>query len=380
MTRLRHALLGAAAAAVFGAGVAEAKQLRFAIGWPPNSIAHDAVETYASVAEEASGGELTVRVFPLSLLNFMEATSGVRDGIADITTILTPYFLAEFPRSNLLSELAALIELQEDAGPKAPMAFVGAITEYHMLHCPACVEEYAAQNHVYTAGASSPSYIFQCVTPIRTSEDLVGKRIRTGGAFWARWIQEMGATPVTLSANETFEALSQGVVDCTTNSASDLSNFSFIDVVSHLQLDVPGSIFASSISSMNRDTWRSLTPDQRTAAMRAGAALASHMTWNYWEEGIRNVERSRERGIEVLSASDELLAKSREFIARDLDGIVDLYKTRNGIADAQEVADAMRELVAKWTPLVADVETADELAEIYWNEIHSKIDVNSYGL
>jgi uncharacterized membrane protein YcjF (UPF0283 family) len=39
----------------------------------------------------------------------------------------------------------------------------------------------------------------------------------------------------------------------------------------------------------------------------------------------------------------------------------------------------LTEGLSKWTELTKDVSSGEELAEIYWNEIFSKIDVSSYG-
>lgn len=379
---LRATLLGAAgAAAILTGGAAQAAEtLRFAIGWPPNTIASQAVEHYAAVAAAQSNGALEVKVFPLSLLNFAEALGGVRDGMADMATVLTPYFLSEFPTSNFLNELGALTTLDPEPSIKAPMALVGALTEMHLFHCPTCVEEFAAENHLFTAAASTPQYILQCMTPITSAADLQGKRIRAGGAFWARWAEAMGASGVSMSVNETFEGLSQGVLDCTANSASDLSNFSFIDVVKHLNLDVPGSTFSSSIASLNREVYQGLGATEREALMRAAAALASHMTWNYWEEAQRNVERSRERGIEIVTSDPALIEKSRAFVAADIDALALSYKERFGLVGGDEKIAKMKELLAKWKPLAEQATTADELAEIYWNEIYAKIDMAQFGM
>lgn len=154
---MRAALLGAAAA-IAGTGAlttAQAESLRLAHGWPPNTAAAEAFETYAEKAGELSGGDIEVKLYPLSLLNFLEANEGVRDGMADIVTILTPYFQNEFPRVNLVTELAGLMQLRDDAGSRGPMIFTGALMEYVMLHCEECDAELAQQNQVYTSAAAS---------------------------------------------------------------------------------------------------------------------------------------------------------------------------------------------------------------------------------
>ncbi len=375
---LKAALLGAAA--TIACTAAQAETLRYAIGWPPNTAASAAVDTYAEKAKEASDGALEVKVYPLSLLNFLEANEGVRDGLADIVTILTPYFQNEFPRLNLVTELAGLVQLRDDIGARAPMVFTGALMEYAMLHCAACGEEAAKQNQVYTSAAASPAYVLQCLMPVTSPADLEGKRIRAGGAWWARWVEAMGATTVSISINETFEALSQGVLDCTASNATELTNFSFKDVVKDINMDVPGAVFASAVSNVNRDVWQGLSAEDRTALLRAGAQVASQMTWNYWQEAEKNVAEAKEKGINFVSADDALKAKSREFIEADVNNIVSTYKERFGIEDGADAVAEMKKLIDKWAPLVADVDSADALADIYWNEVQSKVDVGSYGM
>lgn len=378
-TTIGSAIFGAATLAAVS-GAAQAETLRYAIGWPPNTTATAAVETYAEKAKDVSAGDIEVKVYPLSLLNFLEANEGVRDGLADIVTILSPYYLNEFPRLNLATELAALVELRDDVGLRGPMAFTGAMLEYVMLNCPACAEEAAAQNQVYTSAASSPPYVLQCLEPTSSPDDLKGKRIRAGGAWWSRWVEAMGATTVSISINETFEALSQGVLDCTASNATELTNFSFIDVVKSINLDVPGAVFTSAVSNVNRDVWQGLSNEQRAVLLQAGATVSSQMTWNYWQEGQNNIEQAKAKGIDFTGADDALKAKSRAFIEQDIENMIASYKERFGIEDGAETVAKMRELLEKWSPLVGDVDSAEGLAELYWTEVYSKLDPATYGL
>ena len=84
------------------AHAAQAADLTFAGGWPPNSGPTGVLENFAAAVNEYTNGEVSVRVFPLSLLSFAEANAGVRDGIADMTANLLAYFPAEFANFNML--------------------------------------------------------------------------------------------------------------------------------------------------------------------------------------------------------------------------------------------------------------------------------------
>lgn len=377
MTRTFKTLLaGASMMAV--ASAANAADLSFAGGWPPNSAPTAKIEDYAKAANEYSNGDINIRVFPLSLLSFAEINAGLRDGIADVAGNLLAYFPSEFPTLNMLAEFSELVELEEFSGELSSLAFTGAIMEYVMNDCPACMDEMSAQNQVYLGASSTTSYVLQCAVPLTSTADLEGKRIRAAGAYWARWAEGVGAVPVSMSVNETLEGLSQGVVDCTMSNTADFINFGFIDVVKYVYVGAPGAQFNVPFT-MNKDSWNSLSGDNKSAMLRAHAKLAADIAWVYVEEGRAGRERAPDMGIEYGPAPDDIVAMNREFINNDKDAIASIYNERFGIDTGAEAAAALTEGLARWTELTKDVSSGEELAEIYWNEIFSKVDVASYG-
>lgn len=377
MTHKLKALLAGASMLAVGSA-AQAAELSFAGGWPPNSSPTAKIEDYAKAVEEYSGGEVTVRVFPLSLLSFAEINAGLRDGIADVAGNLLAYFPSEFPNMNMLAEFSELVELEEFSGELSSLAFTGAIMEYVMTSCPACMEEMSAQNQVYLGAASTTSYVLQCAVPLTSVDDLEGKRIRAAGAYWARWAEAVGATPVSMSINETLEGLNQGVVDCTMSNTADFVNFGFIDVVDYVYVGAPGAQFNVPFT-MNKDSWNGLSDDNKSAMLRAHAKLAADIAWVYVEEGRAGRERAPDKGIEYGAAPDDIVAMNREFIAEDKDAIASIYNERFEISNGAEAADTLTDLLEKWTDLTKDVSGGEELAEIYQSEIFSKVDVASYG-
>ena len=377
---MKHAVkaLVSGASMLAVAGAAQAAELSFAGGWPPNSAPTAKIEDYAKAVEDYSDGEVSVRVFPLSLLSFGEINAGLRDGIADVGGNLLAYFPAEYPTMNMLAEFSELVELEDYAGELSSLAFSGAIMDYVMNDCPTCMDEMSAQNQVYLGASSTTSYALQCAVPLTSVADLEGKRLRAAGAYWARWAESVGATPVSISVNETLEGLSQGVVDCTMSNTADFVNFGFIDVVDHVYIGAPGAQFNVPFT-MNKDTWNSLSDDNKQAMMRAHAKLAADIAWVYVEEGRAGRERAPDMGIEYGSAPEDIVEMNREFIQQDKEAIAEIYNERFGIESGTEAAVELTESLAKWTELTKDVSSGEELAEIYWNEIFSEIDVASYG-
>ncbi|MCC5856708.1 MAG: C4-dicarboxylate TRAP transporter substrate-binding protein [Ectothiorhodospiraceae bacterium] len=379
-------LLGAASvllsAGIALAGQASAETLRYALGYPPGSDATKAAENYAEKVSTYSDGELSVRVFPLSLLNFAETSAGVRDGIADIGYLLTAYFPSEYAHTNLIAEAAMQMQLYGDAvrGREGP-AYVGAMLEYIFFNCPECHDEYAQQQQVFTGLASSSNYGLHCNAPVRTLEELQGKRVRAAGSQWSRWANEFGATPVTMSGNEALEALRQGIVDCVIISTPDLANLGIIEATTDTTIDVPGGVFAgAAITSVNRDTWQSLDDNQRGALLRAAAHISAEIPWVYHQREEEVLERAKaERGLRVHEAAPELMEATRKFVEGDMETLVEVYRDQRGVQRGAEMLDEFRPVLERWIELVSDVSSKEELAELYWTEVLSQVDPAQHG-
>ncbi|WP_158243158.1 C4-dicarboxylate TRAP transporter substrate-binding protein [Acidimangrovimonas sediminis] len=378
MKKAIRRMLCVTALTALAAGAASADTLSYASGWPSSSAATGAFESYAKVIDAATDGKLKMKVYSLSLLNFAEANSGLKEGMADAATILTPYFAAEFPRLNMMAEATPMMELDGFASPKSFMAFAGAMSEFVMLHCPACQKEVAGQNQVFMGAAVTTSYILQCMKPAATMDDLKGLRIRTAGPYWSRWVKAMAAVPVTISVNETFEALTQGVLDCTASNPTDMKNFRFIEAVKYVVPGVPGGQFPLP-TMFNRDRWTGLSETERAAVMKAGATLFADMNFVYYNDGIAAMKEAKSRGIKAETPSADLAAKNQAFIDKDLKAVAGSYKEKYGLDDSDEMLTSLRGLVKKWSGLVDGVQSPDALAKVYWDEIYSKVDVKTYG-
>lgn len=374
-------LAGALGGMALSGGAVQAERLNFSIGFPSANPAVDTARTYADIIEKGTNGEFTVRVYALELLSLAEMSGGIREGLTDIGYVLSPYFPSEFPNTNMAADLSMLLALSESVPGKEGMAYGGAMTEYVLLNCPDCNAEYTQQNQVFTTGLASSPYGLLCTSPVVSVQDLQGKRIRTGSSAWARWAQHFGASGVSLSGNEIYEALNQGVVDCAAISATELSGLGLMDAVRHITMTVPGGAFAGgSGASVNRNLWQRLSEEQRRTFLRAGAFMGAHTSFYYADHAIRNLETAAEKGIGIHEADPALVAGSREFIEADVQQIAAHYERQYGVQNAAEKIAIMRPLIEKWLELVRDVETADELAELYWTEVNSKVDVSKHGL
>ncbi|MGG7566831.1 C4-dicarboxylate TRAP transporter substrate-binding protein [Rhodovulum sp. DZ06] len=383
MTYIRSAAPAAAIAAALAAAAAapaDARQLNFAIGHPPVSFLVQGAQMAADRFAGETGGDMSIKVFPLSLLSMAETPGGLRDGLADVGTVMTPYFPNAFPHTNLVVESSMLLETLGDDIPNQGVAFTAAVTEFLFTACPECNAEFAAENQVFTGGAGTPPYVLNCTSQVTTMEELSGARLRIGGANWARWSEAVGAVPVTMSGNEMLEALNQGVLDCIILSTPDIYNFGMGGAVAHITKGAPGGAYFASVSNVNRDTWTDMTADQRRAFLKA-MAYGNAWTAHRYQAAEAEVEAAAQaKGVEIHQADAGVRAATAEFIAADIDAMVADFAEAYGVSRGDEMLAAFRGMLAKWVEATAGIDDPEALGDLFWSEIYAKVDPETHGL
>lgn|SRR5690625_1628619 len=378
--RIRRAVLALVCTSVLATGAVHAKQLNYALGAPPNTPAHEAVKEFATAVKEFSDGDLQVRIYALSLLNFAEMSAGLRDKIADIGLVLTPYHPAEYPPINFLGESSMMLQLIDgDFTGKEGMAFGAAMSEYIFFNCDECLQRYKQQNQVYIGHGAGMTYGLMCRTPVVSQADLRGKRVRVGASNFARWAQSMGATPVTMSANEMLEALSQGIVDCLALSSPEILNFGLGDTITDLTMAVPGGVFPFSFQ-INQDTWRGLSAKQRDVILRASAVGAAAISYMYSQSADEGLALVRKNGAKFHEASDDLIKASQEFVKGDMQTLIDQYSRQYKLDNTDQMLANFRPILEKWAKRMENVESKQDLIDLYMEHIVSKLDAASYGM
>jgi len=353
-----------------------AEQVSYSHGFSVESAVGQASQSFADAVEERSEGDLTVRIFPMTLMSLLETGPGIRDGLADMGYVLAPYYAAEYPHYSLLHELTMSVNLREMTG-KESLAYAGAITEYTFHECDECRADFAAQNQVYLSGATSSIYSLLCTKPVVTPEDMRNKKIRAGSPSFSRFAEHFGATGIQMPANEVFEGLSQGVLDCAMLSAPELTTYSLKDVVSDVTLGVPGGIYAgAAVGNMNIDSWRGLTDDQRASMLWGANVLSADISWNYHVQEEENLTMARERGIKVHEASDAFREEIRTYVREDLKHVAELFASEYGVSNPKAMIDDFMPMLERWYGLVEGVETREDLRALFWDEIYARVDTN----
>ncbi len=103
--------------------------------------------------------------------------------------------------------------------------------------------------------------VFFCNKPIKSVADFKGLKIRSFTPTMSAMLQNLGATPVTLSFSEVYSALGNGVVDCGVTSANSGNSGKWPEVTQYFYpLAVSGSVQGHFV---NLDFWNKLTPIQQ---------------------------------------------------------------------------------------------------------------------
>jgi TRAP-type C4-dicarboxylate transport system substrate-binding protein len=186
---------------------------------------------------------------------------------------------------------------------------------------------------------------------------------------------------VRLPVSEAYEGLDQGIIDCAMLSAPELTNYNLHEVVTDITLAVPGGAFAGvSSANVNADRWKAMDDAGRAALLWGGSHMSADIVWNFFTDDVTALENAREKGINFHEADAELLAAVKEFSKADLDTVATLFKDTYGVERSYEIAAEFAPIFERWQGLVQDIDSADALHQLYWNEVMSKIDPATYAM
>ena len=365
-------LLAAAGIALF-AGAASAANLRIASGVPPKHPAHDPLYTaFAELLPKTSNNALSATILGTEVVSLPGMRDGIKSGLVDVGLFLPAYFPADLLEINLVGDMAFLGSDNQ--------VMSAAMTEY-VATCEPCQAELKKLGVVFGSSNSTNSYVLLSKDPIVSLADMKGKRVRTGGPQFSRWVEAMGGTPVSTPVGETFEALAQGIIDATVASASDIVSFRLNEVIGSIT-DINLGTYHSTISHTVRyDTWKSLSAESRKALVTASSEASGLAGQRWLDISNMGLQIAKENNIEVVQPDADLVAATEAFLTEDIANAVSVAESRNGIENAAEKLDRFRSLIAKWEKIAADNgNDPAKMASAVESEVWQKIDFNEYGL
>ncbi|MCP5368509.1 MAG: C4-dicarboxylate TRAP transporter substrate-binding protein [Hyphomicrobiales bacterium] len=357
------------AAAAFAAPASAATKLIYANYLSPkHSTTPELVKYFEAVEKDTNGSIDWEWHFASSLLGIKDIPSGVRDGIADGGYFVGALVPSEMPVDAYLTDFSLM---NDDA-----VAMTGVINELVLLRCPECDDEYRNRFNVQFLGSYAPTdYVFQCKEEFRTMADFKGQKIRAFGG-WSDLIKAMGGIPVSIPANEMYEAMSRGIIACAPHSITNQKTRSMGEVAHYIILNSVGGYFGGSLINLRTEKWDKLTPQERTVMLKHLPALVAASAFNYvrMDETVR--KEMEAKGNKFYDADPALGKFIKEFRASYIKDSTPKKGHERGVKDPEGIAKTVNELRAKWDGLLKqhgrDQATFEKLL---WDEVYSKVPV-----
>jgi TRAP-type transport system periplasmic protein len=138
-----------------------------------------------------------------SLLKPYQMLDGIKDGLADIGFVPTIFFPDKLPLENITL-----------VAPFLTTDIVLLSRVMNKLHdtVPAFTQQYDKFNVIRLGGTGADSFELLTTFPVKTVEDVKGRKIGTAGAALA-WLRGTGATPVQSNMMEYYNSTKNGVFE-----------------------------------------------------------------------------------------------------------------------------------------------------------------------
>lgn len=295
-------------------------------------------DLFAQDVAKRSNNKVQIQIFwagaagaPAELLDLLSA------GSVDMAAITPSYYPAKLPLLGALSALPLGM-------PTVPS--IQTIWTTLWKEMPSLQEEAKANNihpqweHVFN------EYHLLCTSPIKTLDDLKGKKIRSQGEYFPLALNALGATPVTVLPGQFYEAMQRKVIDCmllpwdliATNRLYEIakhgSNINFGTIVSHL-------------NTYNLAKWNSLPPEAKKLLDEAAADARKKDLELIQKANTDAIELMKKNGVEFSDFPDQ---KKMEAM---LPNFIDVW------ADKQKAAgrgDAAAAIAKRWKELNAQLQ------------------------
>lgn len=234
-----------------GTSAAEKVTLKLAHNLERSHVVHQAFEEMAKEVKQASGGKMTVRIYPSSQMgNARETMELLQNGALDMTKG-SASDLESFDNIYAIYNLPFLFKDQAHFN-KVVFGQVGK----EIMESTKDKGFFALS--AYVAGTRS----FYTKKPITKPEDLKGLKIRVQASpTTIKMVELMGGSPTPVSFGEVYTAMQQGVVDGAENNVPSWVQTRHIEIANVFSEDEHASI--PDFLVISTKTWNKLTSEQQ---------------------------------------------------------------------------------------------------------------------
>jgi TRAP-type C4-dicarboxylate transport system substrate-binding protein len=150
-------------------------------------------------------------------------------------------------------------------------------------------------NQKWLATFTYESYDLVTAFPVKTLDDLKGKKIAAAGPNLP-WIKSVGCTPVQSNIMDAYTSLQTGVYEGWVLPTSAISGFKLYEVAKYMNMVGFGCISGGSLT-MNLDVWNSLPKDVQDIIMEVGREYSERTAVNTQEKHDASIEALKKLGV-----------------------------------------------------------------------------------
>ncbi len=328
--------------------------------------------------DRVTNGELTFELFTGGVLIPAKTTmQGVADGIAQAGFTSSGYTPSELPVANALS-WASFVE-------RDPLVTGLAWADF-VMHNEMQYNDFRKNGVIPVGGFATPPYDFICNTPkpLTSIEDVKGIRVRSPGGLISNLVSALGMVPVAIPAQEMYQALETGQLDCAgmypswlniDNSLAEVSrSVTTVDIYSNMN---------SPIQLYDADFWQGLSTEHRKVLIDVSARSMARTQINYGSNQKKALEMAEAAGHEIVAPDDSLRGAIQAWVDNGMGDAAGIARKDLGIADPEALFAEFMTSIDKWRGLVAGLEDRfdeEELTALIRTNLTDTVDPATYGM
>ena len=306
--------------------------LTYSIFFPPTHPQCIAADQWAKEIEKRTDGQVKIAIFPTgTLTKANQCYDGVVNGISDIGMSVFAYSRGRFPVMEAVD-----LPLGYPNGKVATRV----VNAFYQKHPPAELDDVK----VLYLHAHGPG-LLHTQKAVRSLEDLSRMKIRSTGLS-AKIVEALGAVPVAMPQNATYESLQKGVVEGTFGPIEVLKAWKQAEVIKYTTDSSAIGYTTAMFVVMNADRWKQLPADiQKVFEAVSAEWIDKHgAAWDAGDNEGRNFTLSLKNEIIELDAAEK--QRWQTAVKPIIDTYIQAAKTKNMPGDVY-VSDLNRLIAAQ---------------------------------
>ena len=312
---------------------------------PPNDAIANAFEWWAKEVGKRTDGKMEVECFWFgSLVPAGQEFDGIKAGLFQVTMLTPAFSPSKLPLMNM-QFLPCLIPLSSDT-PEGFRTFMNIQNDFCRL--PALTKELDRWGAQILYAAAAPEY-YRLMGNVKVTsiDDLKGKKVRAIAGV-GDLMKRIGATPISTSGPEMYDALSKGVVELVAHAPGLFVNMKLIEI-SKYYMPKCNLGHMGGVPVVNKKAYETLPGDiKKIVDEVSNEAFDMHI--KFWNENEGRLQKAiKDSKVEWVDFSPESQQKLRQISHDEIWSEYVNKLDKQGIK-GKETFNAFQDIIKKYIP------------------------------